>query len=95
MLAGATATGEVPSLERVAKAFPHLEIRKLIGRGAMGFVYQARQPHLDRFVALKLLPDKLAHDPQFAERFNREGKVLARLNHPPAGHHIRRGEPYF
>ena len=48
----------------------------------MGFVFKARQPHLDRFVALKLLPDKLAKDALFAERFNREGRVLARLNHP-------------
>src|SRR6185436_17089390 len=78
----ATATSEIPSLERVAAAFPHLEILELIGRGGMGFVFKARQPHLDRFVALKLLPDKLAKDAQFAERFNREGRVLARLNHP-------------
>lgn len=78
----ASATGEIPSLERVAKAFPQLEILELVGRGGMGFVFKARQPHLDRFVALKLLPDKLARDPRFAERFNREGRVLARLNHP-------------
>jgi len=75
-------TADVPSLERVAKAFPQLEIVELIGRGGMGFVFKARQPHLDRFVALKLLPDKLAGDPNFAERFGREGRVLARLNHP-------------
>jgi len=73
---------DVPSLDRVAKAFPQLEIVELIGRGGMGFVFKARQPHLDRFVALKLLPDKLAGDPNFAERFGREGRVLARLNHP-------------
>jgi serine/threonine protein kinase len=78
----ATATSEIPSLERVAEAFPQFEILELIGRGGMGFVYKARQPHLDRLVALKLLPDKLAKDPQFAERFNREAKVVARLNHP-------------
>jgi len=78
----ATATGEIPSLERVAAAFPALEVVELVGRGAMGFVFKVRQPHLDRFVALKLLPDKLARDPRFAERFNREGRVLARLNHP-------------
>jgi hypothetical protein len=78
----ATATSEIPSLERVAAAFPQLEILELIGRGGMGFVFKARQPHLERFVALKLLPDRLARDPRFAERFNREGRVLARLNHP-------------
>ena len=77
-----TATAEIPSLERVAAAFPQFEILELIGRGGMSFVFKARQPHLDRFVALKLLPDKLASDPRFTERFNREGRVLARLNHP-------------
>ena len=80
--AKATATSEIPSIERISKAFPQLEILELIGRGGMGFVFKARQPHLDRFVALKLLPDKLAKDALFAERFNREGRVLARLNHP-------------
>jgi tRNA A-37 threonylcarbamoyl transferase component Bud32 len=78
----ATATSEIPSIERIAVAFPQLQILELVGRGGMGFVFKARQPHLDRFVALKLLPDKLAKDAQFAERFNREGRVLAKLNHP-------------
>ncbi len=78
----ATATSEIPSLERIGTAFPQLQILELIGRGGMGFVFKARQPHLDRFVALKLLPDKLARDAQFAERFNREGRVLAKLSHP-------------
>jgi tRNA A-37 threonylcarbamoyl transferase component Bud32 len=78
----ATATSEIPSIPRIAAAFPQLEVLELIGRGGMGFVFKARQPHLDRFVALKLLPDKLAKDAQFAERFNREGRVLAKLNHP-------------
>ncbi len=78
----ATATSEIPSIERIAAAFPQLEIVELVGRGGMGFVFKARQPHLDRFVALKLLPDKLAKDAQFAKRFNREGRVLAKLNHP-------------
>lgn len=76
------ATAEIPSRERVAAAFPQLEILELLGRGGMGFVFKARQPHLDRFVALKLLPDKLARDPHFAERFSREARMLARLNHP-------------
>jgi predicted Ser/Thr protein kinase len=80
--AAPTATVNIPSLERLAVAFPQLQVLELIGRGGMGFVFKARQPHLDRFVALKLLPDSLAHDPHFAERFNREGRTLARLNHP-------------
>lgn len=78
----AASTSEVPSLTRVAAAFPQLEIHELIGHGGMGFVYKARQPHLDRLVALKVLPDRLARDARFTERFNREGKVLARLAHP-------------
>jgi tRNA A-37 threonylcarbamoyl transferase component Bud32 len=77
-----TATSEIPSLERVAASFPQLDIIELIGRGGMGFVFKARQPSLNRLVALKLLPDKLARDPKFTERFNREGRVLGRLNHP-------------
>ena len=48
----------------------------------MGFVFQARQPKLDRLVALKILPQSMAADPAFAERFAREGRMLARLNHP-------------
>jgi serine/threonine protein kinase len=75
-------TDEIPSIQRVAAAFPQLEVLELIGRGGMGYVFKARQPHLDRFVALKLLPDRLARDPRFTERFNREGRVLAKLNHP-------------
>jgi predicted Ser/Thr protein kinase len=74
--------GEAPTLERVAAAFPQLEVLESVGRGGMGFVFKARQPNLDRMVALKLLPDRMGRDPEFAERFNREGKFLARLNHP-------------
>jgi len=71
-----------PSLEEVAAAFPQLQILEIIGQGGMGVVYKARQPRLDRLVALKLLPLSLAADATFAERFNREARVLARLNHP-------------
>ena len=73
---------DLPSLEAVKAAFPQLEVMELIGQGGMGFVYKARQPNLDRFVALKLLWPRLGADPLFAERFNREARVLARLNHP-------------
>jgi len=71
-----------PPWEAVKAAFPQLEIVELIGHGGMGVVYKARQPRLDRFVALKILPQSLAADAAFAERFNREARVLARLNHP-------------
>ena len=71
-----------PPVEAVARAFPQLEILELVGEGGMGLVYKARQPRLDRFVALNLLPQSLAADPAFAERFNREARVLARLSHP-------------
>lgn len=73
---------DIPPIDKIRSAFPQLEVIELIGKGGMGFVYKARQPNLDRFVALKILPDKLARDPLFAERFNREGRVLAKLNHP-------------
>ncbi len=73
---------DVPSAEQLQTIFPQLEIIELIGRGGMGFVFKARQLHLDREVALKLLPEKLGTDPHFAERFTREARVLAKLNHP-------------
>lgn len=72
---------QTPSMEAVAAAFPQLEILEFIGRGGMGVVFKARQPKLDRFVALKLLTEKPGTDPAFGERFHREARVLARLNH--------------
>ncbi len=72
----------VPPLDAIAAAFPQLEIEGLVGRGGMGAVYKARQPRLNRFVALKILPEKLASQPAFAARFAREGQLLARLAHP-------------
>lgn len=71
-----------PSLETVAAAFPQLEVLEFLGQGGMGVVFKARQPKLDRFVALKLLPQKPGADPAFNERFNREARMLARLSHP-------------
>src|ERR1035437_6675901 len=71
-----------PKPEELARHFPQLEILELIGRGGMGAVYKARQPSLDRLVALKILPPGVAGDAGFAERFTREARALARLSHP-------------
>ena len=71
-----------PGVEEMARLFPQLEIIALIGKGGMGAVYKARQPALDRIVALKILPPQTASGPGFIERFNREARALAKLNHP-------------
>jgi tRNA A-37 threonylcarbamoyl transferase component Bud32 len=70
------------SEEQDAPAFPNLEIVEMIGQGGMGVVYKARQKNLDRVVALKVLSPQLSDDPEFVERFTREAKALAQLNHP-------------
>lgn len=70
----------VPTAEVLAPLFPQLEVLELIGQGGMGAVYKARQPVLDRFVALKILPHR--DDVAFAERFVREARALAKLSHP-------------
>src|SRR5437867_296585 len=80
--AGKGHAGSPPPLGELTAAFPHLEILELIGQGGMGFVFKARQPKIERLVALKILPQSLAADPAFAKRFTREARVLARLNHP-------------
>ncbi len=79
---GASPRMDPPSLAEVIRLFPQLEILGLLGAGGMGAVYRARQPALDRQVALKLLPASAEGGPRFAERFNREARALARLNHP-------------
>ena len=71
-----------PSVAELAAKFPQLEILELIGKGGMGAVYKARQTQLDRLVALKILPPGIGDEPAFAERFAREAKALAKLNHP-------------
>ena len=69
-----------PSVAEMAKLFPQLEIIRFLGKGGMGAVYLARQPSLDRMVALKILPAQ--SDSGFEERFAREARALARLSHP-------------
>jgi serine/threonine protein kinase len=53
-----------------------------LGRGGMATVYKAYEASLDRYVAVKVLPQYFAHDPQFLTRFRREARAIARLNHP-------------
>src|ERR1700682_5657659 len=58
------------------------EILSSIGAGGMGEVYRARDTRLDRIVAIKVLPTHLADRPELRERFEREAKTVASLNHP-------------
>ncbi len=71
-----------PTVQELAPHFPHLEILEVLGHGGMGIVYKARQVDLDRFVALKILRPSISLDQGFAERFLREARALAKLNHP-------------
>ncbi len=58
------------------------EIVSPLGAGGMGEVYRARDRRLDRFVAIKVLPEHLAADPDFRQRFDREARAVSSLNHP-------------
>jgi tRNA A-37 threonylcarbamoyl transferase component Bud32 len=71
-----------PEPAELAKQFPQLEIIELLGQGGMGAVYKARQKQLDRVVALKILPPEVGEDKAFTERFMREARSMAKLNHP-------------
>src|SRR5262249_52375134 len=57
-------------------------IERELGRGGMGIVYLARDPKLQRAVAIRVLPDLFAQDPERLARFEREARLLASLNHP-------------
>jgi serine/threonine protein kinase len=61
------------------------EIIALIGSGGMGEVYRARDTKLERDVAIKILPESFAHDPERLARFEREAKTLASLSHSNIG----------
>jgi serine/threonine protein kinase len=67
------------------------EIHALIGAGGMGEVYRAKDTKLKPDVALKVLPDAFAADPERMARFQREADVLASLNHPNSAQNLRCG----
>ena len=71
-----------PALEEVARLFPSYELLGMLGRGGMGAVFKARQISLDRLVAIKLLPLEISVDQTFLDRFRREARAMAKLNHP-------------
>ncbi|WAC20011.1 protein kinase [Luteolibacter sp. SL250] len=79
---GGASPWEPPTPAHLAALFPRWEILGLLGRGGMGAVYHARQPDLDREIAIKLLPIESSADEAFVQRFQREARTLAKLRHP-------------
>src|SRR5882672_1315226 len=81
--AQALANGEATELDVVTEAIGGgYEILEELGRGGMAIVYRARERQLDREVAIKVLPFSLAFDAEFVERFQREARTAAQLEHP-------------
>lgn len=70
------------SMYRPAQQIPGFQIIAKLGQGAMATVYKAKQLSLDRIVAIKVLPKRLSENQEFVDRFYREGRAAARLNHP-------------
>ena len=69
------------SIATKAQQIPGFQILGKLGAGAMATVFKARQLSLDRIVAIKVLPKKLGENPEFVDRFYKEGRAAARLNH--------------
>ena len=74
--------GEGRSGDELPAKIGQYEIKRLLGTGAMGQVYLAHDPHLDRDVALKVLPRELTADEERVSRFLREARLAAKVQHP-------------
>src|SRR3954469_13439289 len=66
----------------IGRTIQHYHIVETLGRGGMGIVYKARDTHLDRSVAIKVLPSEKVADPERKRRFVQEAKAASALNHP-------------
>src|SRR6478736_6444963 len=82
----AESRGMIPPIPQdammIGKTLGPYQVLDKLGQGGMGEVYRAKDPRLDRLVAIKVLPATLAGDAEFRERFEREARTISQLSHP-------------